>query len=243
VTTRREAMEKVRKLFALADRAGTPGEAAAAASRAQVILDQWEMTRDEAEAGDADAMISTFDYENGWLDSEGKLTLWKYHLVAGLAAFNGCAAFVGSRGRGRSYEISGRRASVEITRMLFGWIAREVIRISKSQAAGGGLRRAESFRFGMVEMILFRMREDRRLQFEREKAAAHGPAALVRVSDAMERIQSSDAAMSWMKAHRDVRDSGGAEFAEPDPEARAAGRGAGMRLDLGPRAPRLEPHE
>jgi hypothetical protein len=230
--TRAEAMLKVKLLFALADRAGTPGESAAAAGRAQAIMDQWELTREETEAGDADAMVSTLDMRDGWIDTEGKQSLWKHRLIGELARLNGCAAFIGYRGKGRSYEVSGRRAAVDTVRSLYGWIAREIHRMSRKMR-GCGLRYANSFRFGMVEKVAERMVLARHLEVERAREAAHNPAALVRIGAALERMQNSGAALAWMRQRPEVevRDRPAA-FEEPDPLARMEGRVAGLRLDL-----------
>jgi hypothetical protein len=242
MNTRAEVMAKVRRLFALADRAGTPGEAAAAASRAQALLDRWEMTRDEAEAGDADEMVSTLDVPNGWIDTEPKITLWKHHLIAGLCVVNGCAGFRSNRGRGQSYEVSGRRAAVEIVRMLYGWLSKEIKKISRAKRAGLGKHYADSFRFGMVELVILRLQSDQRLEFERQKAAAFNPAALVKVNEAVARVENSKKAEQWMMDRPGIQvDEGRPAFEMPDPIARIDGAAHGARMDLSGPAPRLDP--
>jgi len=241
MTTRSEAMRKVRLLLALAARGGTPHEAAAAASRAQAVLDAWELTREECEAGDSDEMTTTLDARDGWIATEGKGTLWKQHLISGVAQLNGCASFIGRRGKGRSYELSGRRAAIEAVRALCGWLSREIAMISRAKSVGRGLRYAESFRYGMAELIVMRLLDSQRLAFEKARAAAENPAALMRVETAITRIASQQLAERWTRSREGIKvREVTQEFAQTDIVGRIEGRAAGGRMDLTGPAQRLE---
>ena len=233
MTTRKEAMDKVRALLKLAKRAGTPGEAAAAASRAQAVLDRYEITRNEVEAAHDDEMGSTLHVDRGWIDTESTISEWRYLLIARLARFNGLAAFISRRGAGRAYEVSGRRGAIEAARMVYVWLNAETLRQSRRECRGMGRPYADSFRIGFVTMVLDRMELDRRLRFEHEREQAVNPAALMRVETALQRYAASQIAEQWMRDQPEVqvseRERKGVEV---DPRAHAHGRIVGRAVDL-----------
>lgn len=231
--TRKEALDKVRALLKLAARAGTPGEAAAAASRAQAVLDRYEITRDEAEAAHDDEMTSTLDEERGWIDAESAIAEWRYLLVARLARFNGLAAFVGRRGAGYSYEVAGRRGAIATARVLYVWLAAETLRQSRRECRGMGRRYADSFKIGFVEMVMHRMELDRHLRFEAEKRQAVNPAALMRVETALDRYGAGKVAEQWMRDRPEVKvQEKNRRVVETDPQAHAHGSIVGRSVDL-----------
>jgi hypothetical protein len=252
-----EARRRAAALLRLADKAGTPEEAAAAAGKAQEVMARYSLDSGMLDESDPEAdpgpMVAT---GNGG-DPVGELgrqtvPAWRWSLAWHLAKANGCAPYKGrehSRGIYRkdpgwtppkiTLHMVGRAADVDTVRYLFPLIARQVDQAAARAARGMGAVYGRSFREGAVERIGERLRaavEAARASFA-EDAAARG-VALVKVESALihARLRHREA----MTAARTLAGihyrSSSVRYGQVDGSARAAGRTCADSMTIGGRA-------
>lgn len=246
--TREDAVRQARSLLRLAARGGTPEEAAAAA-RAQAVIDRWDLT--EAAIGGAqeteraeEPMRSFGTEPEGWIGVAPQRSRWHSRLASKIARQNGCYVYRDRRASsGWSIEIVGRPSDVDTVRYLYAWLSGEVERLVNGRGKGMGESWRQEFAAGAVETIAERLAEQRR-ETAREVAGdlSHlGPlfaeagrgAALVRIETALAqydvRAREADAL-----AHRLVPGlRSTCSTYTPNHTAREAGRQAGRSVALG----------
>lgn len=239
---RNEAIRKAASLLTLAARGGTVGEAAAAAARAQSIMDRFELTHDlvsglSAKDAEEEAIESFYDRPSGWLDSTPEKQPWRYQLASAIAEMHGAFIFT-SRRSGRhqhsTLEIVGRPSSVEAVRYLYAWLAEELLNLITKYGRGmGGVWRRE-FAEGCASEVARRLHEQR-TQTVREVKAEYSanPYALVQIETNLQRMQDAAPTREFAyKRHGLV--SGGSRRVQSNATARDLGRTAGRAVNLSP---------
>jgi Protein of unknown function (DUF2786) len=157
-----QVIEKVRKLLALADRAGTEAEAANAAAAAQRLLAAHNL---DAAAVDGPRAGDRVDEEHGTRPDYDRL--W-----SGVADLHFCL-LLGWDGRLRMVgRLANVRTAVEVARYLEGAIERILRERAREQGKTTASRWARAFREGAVDTVLARMRERRRETAKADEAAA-----------------------------------------------------------------------
>jgi hypothetical protein len=183
--TREQVTELLHKLQRLAERAGTPAEAANAADRMAELMERYRISHLELEAAgeaEADPIVEGEDI----LGCRGKVPEWRAQLIWGLAAANSARA-VSWPGEGRMH-VYGRQSDVEAVGYMYAATAREIERLANEawravrRVSWAGARTwKNSFRLGAVHEIKKRLREGRAA---REAARSERGTALVRRLDA-----------------------------------------------------------
>ena len=144
---------RVQKLLALATSSNVH-EAAAAAARAQALIDEHRL--DALMAG-AEAEPIT-DGADEPLERARRPRKWRSVLASALAEANGCLAWSFVRGPETALCVLGRAADREAVRALWGWLAPRVEWLSATHAPGRDRAFHEAFRIGAVEAVVLRLR-------------------------------------------------------------------------------------
>lgn len=241
--TRDDAMRKAAALLRLAARGGTPAEAAAAAAKAQAVMDEYELTRDGVEQhGQApvDEDFAVFGSRpDGQLDAEKRQRTWRWILSSGLAKLHGCYAYNTTRTlRGELYrttELVGRPSQVETVRYLFGWLANEVDRLAGAQGLGMGQVWRREFSEGAAWEILTILQHQRAETVREVRAAASLPGAstaLAVVERNLARLQDVEGARLTAIKELRIRERSVRRQAAYEPTARDAGAAAARTIDM-----------
>lgn len=200
------SLARVRKLLALAE-SPNPHEAAAAAARAQAIIEthrlqQWLDAEQQTQA-DPDPIVDARDEP---LASGRRIRKWKSALATMLAQVNGCIAYTSVQDQQQSLILVGRQRDRAAVTELWGWLVKRIEWLSATHGAGQPRQWHEAFRIGVVDAVATRLR-----QTQAEVRTQLEPAALVRVDPAV-------------VAHREALD----RFAD---EHLQLGRGRTLRVD------------
>ena len=179
-------LSTIQKLQRLAERAGTPDEAANAAAKVQALLFKHNLTLAQVDShveqpGAGDYENRTFTLEAGSFHIE-----WHRKLASVLARFNFCKMV--QYGGSAKVGFIGQPHNIEVVTYLYGYLAREIKRLgleamrihcdsTKPSQQGAWVR---AFCLGAVNTIHTRLYAQRQ-QDERASAAS---TALVHVSDA-----------------------------------------------------------
>ena len=239
--TQEAILNKVRKLLRLADKAGTPEEAASAAAMAQRLIAEHQLSTamlslDTDTPAEPDEDIVDFGARPGGALDADYSARWHGTLAVIVAAANGCKPYR----TGKTLHLIGRPSDADSVRYMYAFLRRQVDEISDRDGRGMGITWRNNFRTGMVETIGRRLQAAQRQVFDEARAAAvqtddtrATSTALVRVNTAIARVEQRKASVdTWAKSNmklRTVSSSGG----RYDPSARAMGREAGNRVDLG----------
>jgi len=236
--TRDEAVRKAAALLRLAARGGTVAEAAVAAAKAQDIVDRFELTggcvtemSEEGRAVEADEAIESFFHKpGGELDGTMKwMEMWRPSLASGIARQYGCYIFRARRGQGASIEIVGRPSQVETVRYLYSWLSVELRQLAERHGRGMGSVWKREFLEGAAFEVGKVMREQRLKTVADVKA--HNPHALVRIENALTRMDPKDAERH-IKERMRLR-AGGQRQVQRDYSARAQGAAAARSINMG----------
>ncbi|MFK7927262.1 MAG: DUF2786 domain-containing protein [Myxococcota bacterium] len=169
-------LDRVRKLLALAT-SSNAHEAAAAAARAQEIIDkyrleQWLVTNEP----EADPIIDARDQP---LEVSRRVRRWKSALASVLACANGCVAYRSDRGRDQAIILVGRRQDRDAVAEIYGGMVKQIEWLSATHAAGQSKKWHESFRLGAVDAVA------KRLSKPTESGSGSDSTALVAVHPAL----------------------------------------------------------
>ena len=230
-------LAKVQKLLRLAT-SSNANEAALAAAKAQELIDKHQLAQvlldlDGAEPtkGLDDEPIVDFHKAGAPLDSQKQLHRWRGYLAGVVARSNACKIYYS----GGDIALIGRPSDAETVRYLYGWLSRETERLTSELGQGMGRTWRNNFRLGVVDTIARKIHEQR-AQFERETRAAakaENSTALVRVNQALVKIEERRASVeAWTKANIKLYSSGGSS-ATYNPSARQSGRDAGESIAVG----------
>lgn len=231
-----QAIEKAVKLLRLAT-SSNPHEAALAASRAQEIIDRFNI---EAAALSLDGKQSVpdepvKDFGADLLD--GSFTTWKWRFLATLVRLNGCKAY---RPGGKGLALLGRPSDVATVRYFYAWLVREIDRLAVSACKGNGRVYSNNFRIGCAETIAERLKGQQKATRQavvEEIEAGSLPLefkkmALVRVNAALAKVDEKlNDVNTYAKRHLNLRQSSGHHIAGHE-SAREAGRKAGFSIRM-----------
>lgn len=186
-----DILEKAKKLLALRDRAGTRGEAEAAARALAKMLDKHRITMAQLHTqGDGGAESAIADEKTPLIVWRRAVT-WRRSLIETLCKHYGVAHWSAKRlvgftrdGRkkySKAVHLCGRPSDVALVRHLFAWLTVELTRIGSAECAGHGTAFKNSWMLGFAEGI------DEQLNQAREEVMQDmGDAAMVLQSRADE---------------------------------------------------------
>lgn len=172
-------IDKVRKLRALAARAGTVQEAEAAAAIADKLFQEHGLEEAQLEAAGtlpAEAPAEETEPLVKWI---GKTPTWGLFLVDGLIEHYDCVYYRAwlyptagpSRWRsiGEQIRIVGRPSDVATVRYMWGWLSVEIERLAQLHK-GNGRSWLDSFRRGAVRGVLEKLRDSKRASLDEARA-------------------------------------------------------------------------
>lgn len=215
-----------------------PHEAALAMSRAQEIMDRHKLTNLslDMDTENPDEEIRNFGFD----PVDMSYATWKGRLIMSLARHNQCKSYKCHYQWGKAgLALIGRSSDVTTVRYLYGWMVREIDRLAEAQCAGTGRSYWNNFRIGAVESVVERLREAREATFQeaqREAAMQPNPMAMVRVQNAITKMDARmDAVNVWQKKNFKLVSTSRSSIIH-NPSAREAGREAGKTISLRPSA-------
>jgi hypothetical protein len=154
-----KALDRVRKLLALAT-SPNPHEAASAAAQAQALIDRHRLQAildaEGSLAHDADPITDARDRP---LETARKIRPWKALLAIALAEHNHCVAYTLETGDGQSLVLVGRSADRAAVETLWAWLVRRIEWLSATHGANKPKRWHDDFRVGVVDTIAERLNE------------------------------------------------------------------------------------
>lgn len=239
MNTQQSIAEKVRKLLRLAAKNNSPEEAAAAASKAQALIDDYNLSNAmlalDGQEDEPDEPIEDFGKKGAPLDKQStKLARWRYYLAYHFAEANACKLYA----EGGAIHIIGRASDADTVRYLFAYCAGEIDRLTDQNGRGCGTVWRNNFRLGCIDTIARKIRESRksRMAALRLEAQEQGTTALMRVDNALARVDRRLATVKeWTKQNLKLR-SGSSSSIQQNSDARARGRIAGESINVGSRA-------
>jgi hypothetical protein len=152
--------KKVAGLLKLAERAGTPAEAEAAASKAAALMEQFGIERDVAIATSNEKEESPEVYGSDAAlispDQGAKyIPQWKQRLGYDLMRLHGCMGYTSRNwmtGQ-KTFAIVGRPSDVATVRYLFAYIIEQCERLTEEYGKGRGKSWCTDFRLGLVRGV------------------------------------------------------------------------------------------
>lgn len=233
--TRDDITAKIKKLLKLAESSNV-NEAAAAAAKAQELMDRFEIeaavlaetTPDTAPA----EPVETF----GDFDSGGRVESWRSALLHALCMANACKAY---RYRARairqtSLKVIGRRTDVQTVRYMYQAMVSLVEGLADAQR-GRGRGFIASFKMGAAHAICARIKESkeetRRAVYQ--EAAQAGTQALMRVDNAMSVLKERQDAIQRYMASTNLRLKNGAASRVGNSSGYSQGYAAGKAANIG----------
>lgn len=227
-----QAIDKARKLLALAT-SDNPNEAAQAAARAQEILDRHEITQAMLEVDDEDGEeVENFADKGAPLESAGSIATWKACLARSVSEANQCKVFTSRATGKRTIEIIGRPSDVQKVRYLFAYLTHETDRLVKRDARGCGRTWANNYRHGVVDTLSKALKATRAKVAVDMRAAADNSLALVRIDNALAKLDERTAAVE-LYAKANLRLRMGSSSSRGNKGARERGREAGKEIKIG----------
>ena len=153
-----QALDRARKLLALATSPNVH-EAAAAAAQAQALitrhrLESW-LDAATGAAVDPDPIV---DARAEPLDVARRQRPWKVALAGALAEANGCLAYTLDTVEGEAIVLAGRARDRAAVAALWAWLLRRVEWLSATHGVNRPRRWHEAFRVGAVDAIAERLR-------------------------------------------------------------------------------------
>lgn len=229
-----QAIEKATKLLRLAT-SSNPHEAALAASRAQEIIDRFNI---EAASLSLDGKQSVPDepvknFDNDPL--EGSFATWKWRFLATLAKLNAVKVY-----KQNGFCLLGRPSDVQTVRYFYAWLCREIDQLAAKECKGNGRVYSNNWRIGCAETIADRLKGQQKATRQaviEEIEAGSLPLefkkmALVRVNAALAKVDEKLADVeAYAKRHLNLRSSSSHRIL-PDGAAREAGRKAGFSIRM-----------
>lgn len=245
--TQDEALNKVRKLLALA-KSDNPHEAANAAAAAQAIMDKFALDSALLELSNPAEQPTepVQKFESALNPGDSKVATWKVRLASGISRANGCRILL----YGPNIRVVGRASDAETVRYFYSYLSNAIDYIAKRDCKGEGRSYALNFRIGAVETVTERLREQHmetqtKLLEDAEAEAldaanASGvidPAlaastAIVLVKQALAKVETrGDDTDAWIKANVKLSSGRGSSY-QHNSSARAHGQAAGRTISL-----------
>jgi len=158
-------IEKAKKLLALRDRAGTQGEAEAAAFALAALLEKHRLSMAELEEDGKESVDGGFVDDEVALDSSGRLSSWRRQLMNSLSKHYGVAlwwrsSWVDGRRVKKTY-MCGKPDDIAIMHFMYNWLCVEILRVSQQNCEGYGRKYNNSYKLGFVSGIHTQLRKAR----------------------------------------------------------------------------------
>ncbi len=234
-------IDRIKKLMRLAE-SSNANEAANAAGQAQRLMEEHRIDQavldlgDEEPEGDDEPIV---DHGNAPLTVSGRMPQWKVSLSVALASANACRCYVGwkwdsaKHAHKRTLCLVGRPSDVATVSYLFGYLSKEIDRLTRLNARGRGRTWANSYRLGAVAAIRKRLREANKEARDNARKRLEGQTtALVKMDQALARLDARASAVDeWLKKNMDLR-SRSASKANRDWSAYAQGQRDGQNINL-----------
>lgn len=220
-----ELRRKLRALQALAQRAATEAEAAAAAGRLHALLLRHRLTAD-----DLDFDERSFAEDGEPLFASSRIPTWKWYLAFVIADANHVFLWVEELERLRQVRAVGGRPDVDALRYLFELVLCQLERLSRRACSGRPRGYGLSYRMGVVDAVKEKLRAATDTT-HRDLRGSGDRRALVRLEAAVQRRIEAEA---WATERYGLRRGRPRRYAE-DPAARAHGYrdGRAVRLTTG----------
>jgi hypothetical protein len=156
--TPEKALDRARKLLALATSPDVH-EAAAAAAQAQELITRHRLAAFlDAERDASDERDPIVDARTEPLDVARRQRPWKVALAGALAEVNGCLAYTLESEAGEAIVLAGRARDREAVATLWAWLLKRIEWLSATHGAGRPRRWHEAFRVGAVDAVAARLR-------------------------------------------------------------------------------------
>lgn len=200
-----EALRKAISCLKLA-KSTNPSEAALAAAKAQEIIDRYNLSVGDLQNGEEPAensepIANTHEPLHHVCQVD---TRWSTRLAGTIARRNGCRIVFYTQASGSAIiQIIGRTSDVNAVRYLFGWMEREVRRLTKQECQGRSRKYQVDFRYGVVDTIERKLDEQKRETIHAvQTESANNPMALMKIKNSLvKREQHGLAVDSWMKSN------------------------------------------
>lgn len=231
-------LDQVRKLLELSKHNTNVNEASAAAAQAQRLMSKYAISEAMLDVSpDDDEASEQIEVDTLHKHGSRSLPTWKGSLGVVMAEVNQCKCYR----LGNELRIIGRPSDAATVRYLFSYVAREIDRLTAEESSlrgNPGRTWCNNFRLGAVSEINKRLEaaeSDARAAMKQEADASDDMgtgAALVRVNNAIAKLDKrSEAVEDYGKRKLHLR-SGGSRRSRYDAGARAAGKRAGARINL-----------
>lgn len=225
---------KVQKLLRLSA-SNNPNEAALAATKAQELIDRYQLTQAmlAIESGDARRGLDDepiVNFADAPLDAPKQLDRWRATLAMTLARHNACKIWR----KGPQLMIVGRPSDAEMVRYLYGWLGGEVERLAEVKGAGKGRTWRNNFRLGVIDTITRKLREHeesftRTIRAENKSNAQ----ALIKLNQALSVVTERRMEVArWTRENMKLYAGSGGGESTYDATARRAGRRAGESINM-----------
>lgn len=238
-----DVKDKLRKLQRLAEAATNEGEVAAARKQFTLLCLKYGIVADDVtfDAEEDGAVEEQCVESPEPLYEQGKLVHWKYRLAHALGQVNGVYFWAHSSRVWDKKKLKsktkqqlmmvGVERDIQTVRYLFSVLEKDVERLSRLHCRGVSRTWGNNFRHGVVDALADKVKEaygEAKDELQREGNTR----ALVRLSDALVRVESArDLAH---RLHPNLRARSGGGGGAGDNSARAAGRAAGKTVDVKP---------
>jgi hypothetical protein len=226
-------ISKVRKLLQLST-SSNANEAALAAAKAQELIDRHNLSatmlalEDAAPVDTLDEPIQDFYTAGAPLDSQKTAQTWRGRLAVTISRLNGCRVYTA----GGDIALVGRPTDAETVRYLYGYITREIERLTNEFGKGMGTSWRNNFRLGAVQGVKSKLYESRKTFEATVRAEASSTMALMRVDRALARIeQHGETVERWTKENLKLYKRS-EQRVNHDARARETGRQAGRTINV-----------
>jgi len=212
-------------------------EAALAASKAQEIIDRYRISIEDINQGNEargnDEPIVDFGEKEPLQDVCGVDTRWTLSLAVSISRQNACRIYYTTKITSSStIKIVGRTSDVQTVRYIFGWLEKEVRRITRQECSGYPRKYQAEFRMGVVDTIRRKLEEQKQETYKNVQNEAVNPMALVRVQQSIARMEANGEAVdNWMKLNMSLKEARSRER-QTNLSARWHGQLAGNQIQI-----------
>jgi hypothetical protein len=164
-------IERVKKLLALGE-SDNPNEAQNALSAAHSLMQKYRIsvTEMEMKTGIKEEIINEKDNP---VFIAGRIPGWKTSLLATIAQHSGCAAYKNRKYKGEtSLHLVGRESDINITRCMYEYASKELIRLADGYCKNKGHRFYDSWFLGAIYGIDQKLKETEKNITEECKTSA-----------------------------------------------------------------------
>jgi hypothetical protein len=195
--THEEALRKAMSCLRLAERAGTPDEAAVAAAKAQKIIDDYKLDISNLEF-DAEQLkedkeeVKDFGYADPLDDVKygNYRESWTLRLASLVADHNQCKIrYQKKADKGILLRVIGRPSDAQVVRYLYSFFRIQIDELAAKETKGNSSTYRGEFCVGCIDTLSQKMREQRQATVAEVKAKYSGDSmSLVKVNSAIARI-------------------------------------------------------